>query len=255
MENTPLELYETAYRLHYVENRISEALKFYEALIKEFPDSNECGYAAIQLQKIKSNEIAKALRRRSGLHPVAILALLLSIISFVLVSGIATFTYFKVLPENERASKAIKAFGMISRGEEEEALKVLSELKYMVKDDIMPFEMSADIYRRLGQFAQARAEYQIFFNLNPTRQPTPSEAAIMRSDEAAIQSISSQNETQEVAETKKTAVDRQVAVDAPPAVVTPPQTKIPISKSKARKAQPKAEPGNLLVNPDSISYF
>jgi len=47
MEKTPLELYETAYRLHYTENRVAEAKKYYEALVKEFPDSDECGYAVI----------------------------------------------------------------------------------------------------------------------------------------------------------------------------------------------------------------
>ena len=55
LENSSLEIYETAYRLHYIDKRIDEALKYYEVLIREFPDSNECGYAAVHIQKIKAN--------------------------------------------------------------------------------------------------------------------------------------------------------------------------------------------------------
>jgi hypothetical protein len=50
--NTPLELYEKAYRLQYDENKVPEACRLYKVIIDEFPDSNECGYSVIQLEKL-----------------------------------------------------------------------------------------------------------------------------------------------------------------------------------------------------------
>jgi hypothetical protein len=57
--NSPLELYEKAYRLQYEENKISEACRLYKAIIDEFPDSNECGYAVIQLEKLIAGAVSE----------------------------------------------------------------------------------------------------------------------------------------------------------------------------------------------------
>jgi hypothetical protein len=80
--NTPLELYEKAYRLQYDENKIPEACRLYKAIIDEFPDSNECGYAVIQLEKLIAGAVSEKIvvsSRRNTL--LAVLALAVSVIS------------------------------------------------------------------------------------------------------------------------------------------------------------------------------
>ena len=57
-ENSPLELYESAYKAHYIEGNIPEACRMYKTIIDEFPNSNECGYSVIQLQKIQANAVS-----------------------------------------------------------------------------------------------------------------------------------------------------------------------------------------------------
>ena len=66
MANSPLELYQQAYKLHYIERKIPDACKIYERLISEFPDSDACSYASIQLEKIKAGRATRELE-----HPGA----------------------------------------------------------------------------------------------------------------------------------------------------------------------------------------
>ncbi len=63
---TPLEVYNQAYTFHYVENRIADACRLYKEIIREFPDSNECAYAAVQLEKIAAEEVAGKVKTGSG---------------------------------------------------------------------------------------------------------------------------------------------------------------------------------------------
>jgi len=90
MENSPLELYDKAYRLHYVENNVVQAGQLYEALIKEFPESNECGYAVIQLQKIHAREVVDSIEalRRKG-HPLLLVSVVLNIVTLLAVVAVA----------------------------------------------------------------------------------------------------------------------------------------------------------------------
>ena len=55
MNNSPLELYQKAYKLHYKSNDIEAAYSLYEKIIEQFPEDNISAYASIQLQKIQSN--------------------------------------------------------------------------------------------------------------------------------------------------------------------------------------------------------
>ena len=133
MEKTPLELYETAYKLHYVENRIAEAVKYYEALVKEFPDSDECGYAAIQLQKIKVSDIAEDLKVSSKSGPTSTIAIILSLLSLVF-SGLTAYYFYKRKKlESVRARLTVNSEGKCLESEHEEALKNLTELKILAK--------------------------------------------------------------------------------------------------------------------------
>ncbi len=167
MENSPLELYETAYRLHYAENKIPEALRYYEALIKEFPESNECGYAVVQIQKIKSNDVAASVVGKSKAHPLATLSFLLCL----LIMGGLGYAWLilqdKLAAAQRQTSLSVKALANVTSGNDDDALMLLNEMKLLSKTDITPYELSALIYRKAGKIDKARAEYDTFFSLNP----------------------------------------------------------------------------------------
>jgi tetratricopeptide (TPR) repeat protein len=255
MEKTPLELYETAYRLHYDENRVKDAVNYYEKLIREFPESNECGYAAIQLQKIKSSELVKDLRVSNKVSPAVIFSLVFSLLSISAAGAGGYFLYSKMIIEQKRATLAVSALGKMYRGEDDEALKVLTELKILAKNDITPFELSADIYRKRMQFNQARSEYELFYRLNPGRQPTTAELNIIEKDEhSAVRALSrpvqrvpepaQQDEVTQPVETK-TEVKK---ISAPvKAIKTTQQRNAPAEKPIKRKQKG--------VDPDSVSFF
>lgn len=186
MEQTPLELYETAYKYHYIERKIPEAVACYEQLISEFPESNECGYATIQLQKIKTQKVSDDLRYNDNktegiLFPLTVITFIIGCISVIACGG--SIYYFKKHFEIEKyqTSLSISALAKISRGEDEEALKMLTEVKSINKKDITPFELSADIYKRAHQFKKAKEEYELFYRLNPDRQASPAEIAAIES--------------------------------------------------------------------------
>jgi tetratricopeptide (TPR) repeat protein len=180
MENSPLELYETAYRLHYTENRVSDALKYYAALLREFPESNECGYAVIQIQKIRSNDIAKSItatKSKSG--PLALIAFILSLVTIVAISAGASFLYSKNITAQKKTELAVRALGMALNDDYKEALELLSDMKNMSKkDDITPYELSAHIHRKAGDIPKARAEYDLFYRLNPDKKGKPAEELV-----------------------------------------------------------------------------
>ncbi|MFP4163750.1 MAG: tetratricopeptide repeat protein [Chitinispirillaceae bacterium] len=168
MENSPLELYETAYRLHYVENRIPEALHFYEALIKEFPESNESGYAVIQIQKIKANNIADSLHSpKTKLHPLVIASFILNLLLLSILGAGAFYFFNRMEMEHKYTSLATRAIVKMNNSNYEEALELLNEMKILSKEDITPFELSATIYQKQGDLINARSEYEVFYSLNP----------------------------------------------------------------------------------------
>jgi len=167
MENSPLELYETAYRLHYAENKISEALKYYEALIKEFPESNECGYAVVQIQKIKSNDVAASIAAKGKAHPLATLSFLLCLLTLAGVGGGWLVLQNKISAAQRQTSLSVRALANVINGNDGDALMLLDEMKLLSSADITPYDLSAQIYRKAGKIDKARAEYDTFFSLNP----------------------------------------------------------------------------------------
>lgn len=127
IENSPLEIYETAYRLHYIDKRIDEAIKYYEILIREFPDSNECGYAAVQIQKIKANGLIKEFKKSSrSANPVAVIALVLAVFSMLLSASASYYFYSRYKAEQNRIKLALTALSKVYIGDDDEALKVLT---------------------------------------------------------------------------------------------------------------------------------
>ena len=146
MANTPLELYEEAYRLHYHEKKIPEAIKLYEAIIRDFPDSNECGYTVIQLQKVKANDIATALKKgATTLYPLIIVAFMSSFIALLL-SIIGIIFLFQQWPlEHHRSTLATTALSKMYSGKEDEALRIIEEMKQLPGQEFLATQLQFDI--------------------------------------------------------------------------------------------------------------
>ncbi|MBN1128736.1 MAG: hypothetical protein JXA71_07100 [Chitinispirillaceae bacterium] len=224
MANTPLELYEQAYRLHYHDKRISDAIKLYEAIIRDFPESNECGYSVIQLQKVKAGEITRALKKGpANMYPLLIVAFMSSFIA-LLVALVGVLLLFQQLRlEHHRTTLALAAVGKMYCGKEENALKILDELKGLSAKDPLPLELSSDIFRK----------HNLSIKAAPISPPP-----VARSDDS-------------------------VAVASPPEAPLPGGGKAAIAAGMAPKPKTgtapqkpaKTKKGILLVDPDSLSYF
>jgi len=254
MENSPLELYETAYKLHYAENNLKDAVTYYKQLIKEFPESNECGYAVIQLQKIKAHNVAENLNEltssssgASTKSPLVPVAVILSVIALVAVGLVFGTLKKSVNKEASRAVLALNTAGKIMRGEYADALDMISRLKKMNSRDITPYELAADIYRKQNEYADARKEYETFFQMNPDLTPTPSELKYMNLKPHKVAPV----------------VTKKVAPPAPKEVPSPARTK-KLTRRKKRTVKKRTPPppgkaknskGLFIVDPDSISYF
>lgn len=249
-ENSPLEIYDTAYRLHYIDNRISEALKYYEILIKEFPDSNECGYAAVQIQKIKASGLVKDLKTSKSLHPVAIIALIFSIIAIGFAGYASYYFYTRYKTEQQQVKLALSALSKVIIGDDDEALKILTELKILAKNDILPFELSSDLYLKQQKQDQARSEYEIFFRLNPSVKPSHLQLSKM--------SVPDKKKNKNVRvpdkEIQQPVTKSNEGTQPESKAVIPVQTQT--SEPKSKVVKPKQKSKNLfLVDPDSLSYF
>jgi tetratricopeptide (TPR) repeat protein len=264
MENTPLELYETAYRLHYVENRLPEAVGYYEALIKEFPDSNECGYAAIQIQKIKANDLVRILKARGkAVQPLSIIAMVLSVMLMIGFIGASILYLYKTKIDHQRQSLMTRAICRMYTGDYDEALKLLAQVKIIAKGDISPFDMSAAIYRKRRQFSEEKAEYEIFYQLNPNRTAPvetdvssmvdkPDEVTQLKEGEEPFPSAPSppvstidSPKSPPVTPLAKSTTASEASIRTPK-VVPKPHKSAPVKSEK---------PKSKILTPDSVSYF
>jgi hypothetical protein len=130
MANSPLELYEKAYQLQYEKNDLATAIEIYSRLVKEFPDSNECGYAAIQLEKVQAagilDEIARTQKQTS---PIPLIALIIGIIALVACAVLAALLMAKSAREARISSDITQAIAFLYAGKNEEALTLISELQ------------------------------------------------------------------------------------------------------------------------------
>ncbi len=228
MANTPLELYEQAYRLQYHEKRISDAIKIYEAIIRDFPDSNECGYSVIQLQKVKASEIARALKKGpSTMYPLLIVAFMSSFIALLVALVGVLLLFQQVRLEHHRTTLAIAALGKMYSGKEENALKMLDELKGLSRKDPLPLELSSDIYRKHNQSIKAAP-----ITPTPVTPPPPVETV------------------------PETVAEEKLPGSTTPAVTPESQSRSRPKPAAAPKTKgAKSKKGILLVDPDSLSYF
>lgn len=144
MANTPFELYEEAYRLHYREKLIPDAVKIYEALMREFPDSSECGYAFIQLQKIKANEITEKLQTGGGTwNSMILVAVFAGCTALIIAVAGILIAFHELRMEHNRTTLAVATLAKMQAGNDDEAGKILTEMKKRYPNDILAHELSA----------------------------------------------------------------------------------------------------------------
>ena len=174
MADTPLELYEEAYRLHYHEKKIPDAVKIYETIIRDFPDSNECGYAFIQLQKVKANDISKMLKKGpASLYPMIIMAFITSLIALTIGIIGTVFLFQQLRLEHHRSTLAMTALGKMYAGSDESALTTIKEMKTASPVDLLAYELASDI--TLHQHTAGRTATTLSVD---TAQPPVPESAI-----------------------------------------------------------------------------
>jgi hypothetical protein len=144
MANTPFELYEEAYRLHYREKKIPDAVKIYEAIMREFPDSSECGYAFIQLQKIKANAVTAGLRSNGG-NSLAVVACAVSCAAVLIAVTGLLFAFHELRAEHHRTTYAVATLSELQAGKIPAARKILDAMIKQYPDDILARELSLSV--------------------------------------------------------------------------------------------------------------
>jgi hypothetical protein len=219
MAHSPLELYEEAYQLQYHHKKLHEAVKIYEAIIREFPDSNECAYSVIQLQKVKARDITNALKKTpSGAYSLFIVALISSLFALAVAIIGVVLLFRELKTDHQRTTLAVAALSKMYCGDETNALKILDEIKSLSRQDALAFELSADIYRHHELPVKA-----------PPIAPPPTENA-----------------------TAKNLAD-SIATPPLPSAPQKPATLRPRTRPAMNTAPARKNP--LIVNPDSVSYF
>ena len=232
MANTPLEHYEQAYRLQYHEKRISDAIKIYEAIIRDFPDSNECGYAVIQLQKVKAGEISRALKKGpANMYPLLIVSFMSSFIALLVALVGVLLLFQQVRLEHHRTTLAMAAMGKMYCDKEENALKILDELKGLFRKDPLPLELTSDIYRKYNQAVKTAP-----------LSPSP-----------ATQSVDSSSAAPPI--TPAIAPAKEAPRSKSTTAIAPKNSRSKLNKASSKTRTSKKKKGILLVDPDSLSYF
>jgi tetratricopeptide (TPR) repeat protein len=163
---TPLELYERAYRLQYEEKKISEACRIYKQIIDEFPESNECAYAVIQLEKIISETVSERINTSSNfLKVLSILSIIISIAAVLIIIIQSYFLQKNITSRITALSLATRAVSISWNGKDSEALDLLKEAKSYNKNEITPYLISSDIYLRNRQYSKAILELENIKNI------------------------------------------------------------------------------------------
>jgi len=240
MEKTPLQLYKKAYDLHYTKKQFKEAGHIYKELLANFPDSEVSNYASIQLSKIISNNIDKNIpKKKVAIGSILILFLLLLNTA---VLGITLFwlsTHIQLSKTQSAITmKTAQAISNIYAGNEHVALTILKELKYLTKDDITPYEISANIFLKQNQFKKARNEYESFQILYPDNGIIAAKIDLINKEELKFKD--------NLEFVKKTFIPQTKL-----AKINPPKPVI----NKVEKKQKETEIKPPDIDKDDISYF
>jgi TolA-binding protein len=234
-EQSPLELYQTAYNLHYRQKKISSACLVYERIIRDFPQSDAAAYASVQLHKIQANETLRKLARgRQSSAPL----IALTIVNFLLVAaGLAFGAYhFKRISDAVNHQSIIaRALGKMYAGQDDIALEMLNDLKILAQGDVTPYALAAEIHRGNNRFLQARKEFETFSRLYPDHDlPALELSLIDKEQDAYHKRLEAEREAE------------QARIEQKPA---------PTTRAKPRRRRTPPRKPRLLIDPDSITYF
>jgi len=258
--SSPLELYEKAYILQYDEGKTSEACRLYKAIIDEFPESNECGYSVIQLEKILaknvSDRIVVSSKMPMVLSIIAVAVAICCLVSALIVGSIYVKT---VNTQMGTLSLVNQALGKLATGKDKEAVLILDNAKISSQSkDPAPYLLAADVYIKRQQYVRAMAE------LDTARKLSGGETFVKED------LLNSKAESEEAATLHKAPQEPAPVADSasqPKAIqeiespkqeaVVPPQVKEP------KQVKPKKEPTTpsrsvkqkKQSNKDSVSFF
>jgi len=129
MATSPLELYEEAYRLHYEHQDASAARRIYETIISDFPESRECGYAAIQLQAIDAlhADARPDAPARGALLPLVI-ALCITVLSAAAAGAILALYLHERQARAQQAALTARVCAFVNAGRLDAAQGMLDSL-------------------------------------------------------------------------------------------------------------------------------
>ena len=254
MENTPLQLYKKAYELHYKKKQLKEAGHIYKELMSNFPDYEVSNYASVQLSKIISNNIDNnILKKRATIGSILLFSLTIFNTVVLSVALFWLFTHIQLSKnENIIAMKTAQSISNIYAGNEDVALNILKELKYLSKDDITPYEISANIFLKQNQFKKARNEYKSFQILYPDNKITNAKIELINKEEIKFKdnldfvkkAVVSQTKIGKINFSKKGNKQKMVRINSPKPV-----------KNKVAKEKNEAEIEPPVIDKDDISYF
>lgn len=244
MENSALELYQRAYDLHYKQKDLAGACRIYEKIIGDFADSDAAAYASIQLQKVKANEATLELAQsgKRGAGPVATTFIVINLVVLLGGAGAFALLLYRVNSRLEKTSLLTQVLGKMYAGRDTEALQLLDEMKIRMRNDITPFALTADIYRKNHEYLKARKQYEAFHRLYPGSPiPEIEIARINREEDSYIKRTSE----------KKNAgkLPQEIVEDRDKKSVAQPKRRRP---ARGRPAQQKPK---LLVDPEEIEFF
>jgi hypothetical protein len=242
--NSPLELYERAYKLQYDENRTAEACRLYKAIIDEFPDTNECGYAVIQLEKILASAVSEKIVVSSRWTTVlAVVSMAVSIAALIGVILAGTIYTSSVNARLSNLTLVSQALGKLAVGKDREAIEILDNAKSVSgSKDMTAYLLSADIFLKKQQYSKPMAEFDTVKKQSDAQAVAQQEIA--NADEKALAKKT-------IAEKKPDAATLQMLKTEPPAKEAKP--KVEKEVPSAPKAQKQHKPS--APQKDSISFF
>jgi hypothetical protein len=223
-----------------------------------FPDSNECGYAVIQLEKILAQSVSERINVSSRWTGVlAVISIIVSVCCLVAVILIANMATKTVNARLSSASLMSRAQGKLSLGKDKEALGLLEEAKAASQNkDIAPYLLSADIYMKRQMYAKAMAEYNTLRKLPGGETIAKEEMVKVKAEEENMM--------------RKPAVTEKIVEDTPAlqktveeTVENPKPEPAPVTKEIKPKVKKEVPPPVRPAKPkktgpgrqDSISFF
>jgi hypothetical protein len=134
-------------------------------------------------------------------------------------------------------SKISQVYAKLYSGKEDDAFKILDEVKINNKSDITPYAISADIYLKNNDFVKAKNEYEVYQKLFPDNSI----------DKDAIKNISMAEELYKIA-LKKSTVDKETVLNGE---ASPGDSEQIIEKDIQEEEEEEPE----IIKRDNVSYF